>query len=350
MDSSTIETKPWPSGGLEDVPNCPLCGSSSRTLLHRDLTDQVFFVAPGQWTLWRCAQCRSAYLDPRPTEETIGLAYSEYYTHRQDERPPPRTAFERLRLTLANGYRNGRYGTRLAPASRAGHLLARLVPPLGWPVDATYRYLPKRRPAGEQRVLDIGCGNGDWLALIRETGWEPTGVEPDPVAAAQARERGFDVRPSIADWVDTPQSFDFITMSHVIEHVHDPLGLLRAAYDLLRPGGRICVLTPNVDAMGHRIYGRHWRGLEPPRHLILFNRTSLRTALSDSGFSDVRFPGRFYPFREMSDQSRRIQAGHDPYSDAPEAALPPLPGLFQSIRAMAAERTEFLTSVATKTA
>lgn len=343
-----VKDRVWPSDGLEEVHACPLCGSSSRTLLHEGLSDQVFFVAPGRWTLWRCGQCRSAYLDPRPSEETIGLAYGEYYTHRQDERPSPRTAFERVRAALANGYRNGRYGTRLAPAWRAGYLLASLLPPLGWPVDAAYRYLPKRRPADKQHVLDIGCGNGGWLNLIRETGWQISGVEPDPVAAAQARESGFEVRTSVEEWLDTHQSFDFVTMSHVIEHVHDPISLLGAAYNLLRPGGGICVVTPNIDAMGHAIYGRHWRGLEPPRHLVLFNGASLRAALDRSGFCKICFPRRFYPFKEMSDQSRRIQAGHDPYSTASESALSRLPGLFQSIQAMTRGRTEFLTAVAIK--
>jgi SAM-dependent methyltransferase len=249
---------------------------------------------------------------------------------------------------LANGYRNARYGTRLAPASKAGHLLARLLPPLGWPVDATYRYLPRRRPSEEQRVLDIGCGNGDWLALIQETGWQAGGVEPDAIAAAQARDRGFDVRSSVEDWLDSPGSFDFVTMSHVIEHVHDPISLLRAAYDLLRPGGRIFLATPNIDAIGHSLYGRHWRGLEPPRHLVLFNRTSLSAALSRAGFSRVSFPRRFYPFKEMCDQSRRIQAGHDPYGTTSENELSSLPGLLQSARAMAGTRTEFLTALAVR--
>ena len=330
---SALKDRAWPTGGLERVSDGPLCGSRSRTLLHEDLSDQVFFVAPGQWTLWRCAECRSAYLDPRPNEETIGLAYGDYYTHRQEERPSPQTAFQRLRLTLANGYRNALYGTRLAPASAAGYLLARLLPPMGRPVDAAFRYLPKRRVGQKQRVLDIGCGNGDWLALIEATGWEAAGVEPDPVAAARARDRGFEVRSSVEDWLDRPGSFDFVATSQVIEHVHDPLALLRGSYALLRPGGRLYIDTPNIDSLGHDVHGRNWVSLDPPRHLILFTRDSLAEVVTKAGFRDIRFRPPVDAFRKTSLESRRIEAGLDPFADQSSSKLSQRAGLATFLRA-----------------
>ena len=226
----------------------------------------MFFVAPGEWSLWQCGRCRSAWLDPRPNEATIGIAYGRYYTHEEVELPPPRNAFERLRAALGNGYRNRRYGTHLYPASSLGRPLVAILPPLRWRVDVAYRYLPRRPPEINMRVLDIGCGNGAWLKMAREGGWGVGGVEPDPVSREQGRTHGFDVRATITEWLAEPESFDYVTMSHVIEHVHDPLALLRDAYNLLKPGGGIYVDTPNLDALGHGIFGRHWRGLEtaPP--------------------------------------------------------------------------------------
>jgi hypothetical protein len=73
--------EPWPADELEAVDCCPLCGCAERTMLHRDLTDRVFFCAPGGWHLYRCRGCEGAYLDPRPTSESIARAYSSYYTH-----------------------------------------------------------------------------------------------------------------------------------------------------------------------------------------------------------------------------------------------------------------------------
>ncbi len=344
-----LSDEPWPADGLERVPDCPLCGSNSRTLLHEGLADRIFFVAPGRWTMWQCARCRSGWLDPRPTEATIGIAYGRYYTHDEVVRPKPQNAFQRLRAALGNSYRNNRYGTKLSPTSPLGVPLATLLPPLRWPVDVAYRYLPRRPASTAKRVLDIGCGNGAWLEIARDAGWDAAGVEPDDVSREQARAHGFDVRGTMADWLAEPESFDHVTMSHVIEHVHDPLKLLRDSLTLLRPGGGIFIDTPNIDALGHQLYGPHWRGLEPPRHLILFNRTSLSEAVSRSGFQAIRYPRRLYPAQGMSLHSRRIAAGLDPYSEEPSVKLgPPLSAAQRLRSAISQARSEFLTLTATK--
>src|SRR5207249_6934470 len=79
-------------------------------------------------------------------------------------------------------------------------------------------------------------------------------------------------------------SFDAIAMSHVIEHVHDPAGLLRECHRILRPGGLLSVVTPNWSSLGHRYFGRSWRGLEPPRHLQLYTLPTLVRELRQAGF------------------------------------------------------------------
>jgi hypothetical protein len=210
----------WPAEGLESLGACPLCHSTKRRKLHEHLTDVTFFAAPGEWTLWRCLGCRSAYLDPRPNRETIGLAYGEYFTHSLIDPPGPETTMQRIRKNLANGYRNARYGTELTPAWKLGYLVAKLVPSLGKIVDVQFRYLPRASKSGA-RALDIGCGNGAWLSLAKWAGWEVSGVEPDPVALAQGRSHGLDVRPSLGDFEADTAGFDYITLSHVIEHVRN---------------------------------------------------------------------------------------------------------------------------------
>ena len=77
----------WPDNELELLKYCPVCGSRERELLHTGLRDRVFGVAPGDWTLHRCLECQSAYLDPRPTLATIGQAYTNYYTHQTNDHP-----------------------------------------------------------------------------------------------------------------------------------------------------------------------------------------------------------------------------------------------------------------------
>src|SRR5688500_7537323 len=120
-------TSPWPVHGLERVASCPACGAAERELLHGGLTDRLFRCAPGTWTLLRCVGCGSAYLDPRPTEDSILLAYSDYYTH-DDAVGRPVVPLQGLRDSLANGYLNARYATRLQPASRLGPAASALFP------------------------------------------------------------------------------------------------------------------------------------------------------------------------------------------------------------------------------
>jgi 2-polyprenyl-3-methyl-5-hydroxy-6-metoxy-1,4-benzoquinol methylase len=277
-----VELGPWPIDGLQPVPQCPLCGSSERELVHKDMADLVFFCAPGEWTLFRCAQCRSGYLDPVPTPETLGLAYRTYYTHSTNA-PAAVGLIQTLRLSVANGYRNLRFGSNVRPGLRVlGALVPRLVPAWAATIDWDCRHLPKPEPG--MRLLDVGCGNGDFLDFARDCGWNVAGVDLDQKAVEVGRSRGLDVRNGTIEAIGEDEQFDGITIDHVIEHVYDPHALLGACYKRLKPGGWIWVDTPNIDSLGHAEYGPHWAGVDPPRHLILFTPAALTDALSKAGF------------------------------------------------------------------
>lgn len=295
--------EPWPSDGLETVRNCPVCGDGRRELLYADLVDNVFRVAPGKWQLWKCGVCGSAYLDPRPTRDSIYAAYGTYYTHRKPESRDDYESlspFRKLRRRLVNGYTNWRYSTQAQPATALGVAAAFAAPNFKRVLDRHYRHLP-RRPESGGRVLDVGCGDGSFLLLARSCGWDVMGVDPDPKAGSIRR--GFPVRQGGIECLDGESDlFDAITLSHVLEHVHDPVAVLCRCHALLKPRGQLWMETPNIDALGHTRYGRDWRGLEPPRHLVIFNRNSVETALRLADFNAVadrrtRNP-HLYTFRE----------------------------------------------------
>lgn len=143
-------------------------------------------------------------------------------------------------------------------------------------------YLPFIRGG---RLLEVGCGSGAMLELMNRLGWDAEGIDFDPKAVTAARSRGLKVAlGSLEQQGYASESFDAITTSHLIEHVPNPSTLVEKTLELLKPGGRLVVVTPNTASMGSKIFGRTWRGLEPPRHLHIFTRQSLRRLACSAGF------------------------------------------------------------------
>lgn len=309
----------WPADGLEWLGCCPVCASKGRETLYSGLRDIVFGSAPGRWTMHRCLDCGTAYLDPRPDAATIGLAYRNYFTHSGVGRDPvgALTPGQYVARAIANGYRNRRFGTREAPASRFGGCLVPLWPPLRRHLDQSFRCLT-REHAG-RRVLDVGCGGGNFLYWAHAMGCRVAGSDPDPVAVANARAAGLDVREGgIEAFTDCPGQFDVVSFAHVVEHLHDPVGALRLARTLLRPAGTLWLETPNFDSVGRKHYGPVWRGLEIPRHLVLFTPASIRRTLDTLGFRDIRFHRA--NGATVLKESERLAAAHpELVGDAPGA-------------------------------
>jgi len=280
----------WPNIELEYVLSCPVCRSKSRSILYQDLVDDVYLVAPGKWTLYRCSLCHSAYLSPRPKPFYISKAYLNYYTHSSETKHRKRTKSNpliSLRHSIANGYANQRYGTSYQPASFLGEFLGKLVPRIFQIIDIRHRFLPK--PTQGDRILDVGCGNGSFLSIASDAGWQVTGLDPDNSAVLAARKSGLNIYLGHIDELSHMSScFDVITLSHVIEHVHDPSYLLSSLHRLLKDGGLLYLETPNIESCGHKLFGRNWRGIEAPRHLVLFNPRSLAQLLSVHGFDSIK--------------------------------------------------------------
>ena len=341
---------PWPADELEQVPVCPVCGNSAREMYCEGLVDNVFFVAPGRWNLYRCSQCKNAYLDPRPNEASIGKAYEVYYTHGGDTPRPAASASreQRLKQALVNGYLNTRYGTQRQPASKLGALLAGLLPRQKQKRDATFRYLP--RPNAGQTLLDVGCGNGDFLLNARDAGWDVVGIDSDPKAVDVARQRGLNARAGSIDlFAGQSSCFDAITLSHVLEHLHEPKRVVLAVHRLLRPGGVIFVDTPNINSQGAALWGKDWRGLEAPRHLVLFCVTGLVGLLQSAGFVSIEAKRRTAVRKPIYLASLRMQAGKSPYDRLP-SKLPLMMRMKLSCATTGADDDEFLTFLARKAA
>jgi 2-polyprenyl-3-methyl-5-hydroxy-6-metoxy-1,4-benzoquinol methylase len=266
--------------------NCPLCAAPGQTL-YSQLRDRSY-AAPGAWELRECGACQAVWLHPQPIPEDIGLAYQGYYTHHQ---PEPGASWVRSAVwSVWLSYLGARFGYDRgvgAPWKRWLAPLALVHPGGPDDLEAAAMYLPCP-PAGG-RVLDVGCGSGVLLARMKSFGWETCGVEVDANAVAAARARGLDIRHGqLADCAFPENHFDAVHLSHVIEHVYDPAALLRECHRVLKPGGTLVVLTPNTASWGHRRFREAWLNLDPPRHLILFNRRNFRKLAESAGFTISR--------------------------------------------------------------
>lgn len=306
---------------VESVHHCPACGTGGESL-YLGLRDHTFG-APGTWQMSCCPSCTLTWLDPRPTVADIGKVYRTYYTHGvADAGTVFQTHVRGLNLTrrllasvtgsvrrIQDAILAVRFGYR---ALSKGSFDAILVWTLG--------YLPGMSQGASMqvlglharergRVLDIGCGNGVFLARLRALGWETVGHEMDPIAAHFARQNfGLDVREGpLAEAGFKPETFDIVTLSHVIEHVHDPEGLVRQCRALLKPGGKLIILTPNSDGLCHRYFRESWRGLEPPRHIHCFNPRTLRTCVERSDLRVERLETPTRMMRAIWYASRLIQ-------------------------------------------
>jgi 2-polyprenyl-3-methyl-5-hydroxy-6-metoxy-1,4-benzoquinol methylase len=270
------------------VDRCYLCGCEALPL-YTGLHDRLFGTR-GEWNLVQCAnaECRLSWLNPMPLEEDIGHAYALYYTH-DDREQLHATSLQRLYSAAKRGYLGRRYGyyeRAQSLATRLAGLLLYLHPGRRAVVDFSVMWLSNR---AEARLLDIGCGSGAFLANMQHLGWRVEGVDFDAAAAANAARKHVRVHVgSLADQAFPADSFDAVTMSHFIEHVHDPRALLEECVRILRPGGELVIVTPNTRSHGHATYGRNWMHLDPPRHLHLFDPETLATLACSAGLQVTR--------------------------------------------------------------
>jgi len=224
----------------------------------------MLFGAPGSWGVRACLnpECGLAWLDPAPVEEDLHKAYVNYYTHYVDTQKTFRGPL-RFLLSLTR---------RLFRIKAERHKLD-----LMW-----------LHNSASGRLLEIGCGDGERLLGFQRLDWEVEGNDTDPHACKRAEGLGLKIQCGQLTDLGLPSNhFDAVIMNHVIEHLHNPVETLVECRRVLKPGGLLSVVTPNINGFGHRFFGSFWRGLEPPRHLRLYSVRSLARSAQAAGFTSI---------------------------------------------------------------
>jgi SAM-dependent methyltransferase len=208
--------------------------------------DFEYHTSPDAFLAMRCRRCGLIFLNPRPAESELDRIY-----------PPNYHAFDFSAERYGFVYRMRRW----LEARRA----------LSW-----CRGLPS-----DAKILDVGCGDGFHLRLLRDFGtptWTLEGIDASEHAVNAAQRAGLNVRHGRVERAGLPQGhYDLALLIATIEHVSDPVGVLTAVRELLRPGGRVVIVTDNTDTLDFKVsHSRYWGGYHFPRHWNLFNYNTLR--------------------------------------------------------------------------
>lgn len=298
-----MASESWPVDALEVTASCPYCGATERTLAIGDVEDWAFFCAPGLWHYWACAQCHALYLHPRPTSASIGKAYSRYYTHAQPT--GGHGLLSRLKQRVRNESWSQAWSASITPRlglpAWLGWTVAWLKP---WIVEPFGLRQWVQRPKG--MLIDVGCGNGDKLSLAAQLGWTTLGIEMDASAVQAAKAKGLHVEQGGYELLAHYQGqADCVVCSHVLEHVHEPLALLRLLLAALKPQGFLLLSAPNASSHLRDYYEKYWRGLEAPRHLAIPDASWLIEWLRAQGFQCMQVPSYDWDTAVESERMRR---------------------------------------------
>lgn len=236
---------------------CPACGSAEmRTLFHG--TDRLFQTTTNHFEVVECGECRLMRLFPQPTASELSTYYPQNYWFAPGD----------------------------DSISRAEDYYRRLV--LGDHVRFVEAAIAATKAPGP--LLDVGCGGGLFLRLLRERGHRVLGLDFSLEAAHTAWK--INRVPAVCGTLSKPPlpagGFSVITMFHVLEHLYDPVGYVEEAHTLLAADGRLVVQVPNAASWQFLLFGQNWNGIDVPRHLVNFKEKDIVALLEACGFEVLR--------------------------------------------------------------
>ena len=215
--------------------DCPLCNSDN-TLIFFKVDKRIF---GDRFSIAKCGACGVAWTHPLPDADEIASFYPEEYHGKGGKK-----RFNPLM----------EFVVKLTRGKRAAEINKLIGDTPG-------------------KVLDVGCGRGWMLWFMKQDGWEAYGTELSETSATFARETlGLNVQTkNVLDCLFDDESFDVVTLWHVLEHLNDPMPVLKEVQRVLKKDGVLIVEVPNFGGMQARLFGNKWFQLDSPRHLFHFN-------------------------------------------------------------------------------
>lgn len=294
---------------------CDLCGSTESTnfLANRDRC----FNLPGYFKLAECRQCNLVRLYLRPANNFLNYYYPEnqYYSYSPPEDSLPTRRNFRLIRDLLRNLLLRELGYPVYTPLNLHHLRVSSFIPKRLFRRATFGKtgFPHYVPNG--KALDIGCGYGLFLHYLKLLGWDVLGIDNSPQAAKTAKKLfSINVITGELEKIDLKETnFNFINLSHIIEHVQSPTKFLTKVKEHLANDGLAYIETPNIDSFAFDHCRQYWYPLETPRHLWLFSPKTLTELINKCGLAvqslkTMPFVGnyRWYYTYKKEESTKRI--------------------------------------------
>jgi SAM-dependent methyltransferase len=256
---------------------CPGCFSPN---IGYALSCEDFTVSKEVFEVWECSNCTLRFTQNVPDAESIGPYYqsTEYISH-SDTR---------------EGLVNKLYHTVRNYTLKSKRDLIKSI-------------------TGKDRgnLLDIGAGTGAFAFTMQQAGWQVKGLEPDETARANAL-NNYDLSLDTLESLHLLPSntYDAITMWHVLEHVHDLHGYLKTYQRILKDDGKLIIAVPNYTSKDAEQYGEFWAAYDVPRHLYHFSPKSMEVLLESEGFKLHSYKPMWFDSFYVSLLSEQYKTGH----------------------------------------
>lgn len=278
------------------TPYCPVCASTHTEVLWKDV-EKLNNKKQFEYQFLRCSRCNHHFVNPFPDFETICHLYeNNYYSRRCDNRDLYKSLYPRIKVLIAK-HRfalHSELKEKNSPKIDILRLLAIIAELLVGRLVSFSLSRPLSEPLSSI-ILDVGCGNGSWLAFMNSKGYQNLeGNEIDCCSGEYLNQMGIIFH--CGDLMNLnlrEQHYDLIRLEHVLEHVSDPLTYLERIASLLKEKGVIVMTIPTIDSPCFRIANRDWHPLELPRHLNMFSLQSLLSIIDKAGLVVYRY--RYLP-------------------------------------------------------
>lgn len=257
-----------------------ICGSELQGNTYLRAQDKLY--SGDTYKIEKCLSCGFLFTNPRPTEhEIIKFYHSEEYISHYDK---PKSILDRI-------YR----------------LIKRVM------LKRKILLIRKYLETPGKKILDYGCGTGSFVIAAANAGFSSAGYERDDKARMISKQNGAEVLASKNQvFENNTNSFDVITLWHVLEHLHDFPQILKDFYRVLKPGGLIIIAVPIANSADSEHYKEHWAAWDLPRHLLHFTPGTLIKVCNEAGFNLVKRKGM--PFDSfyvslLSEKHKKSKAG-----------------------------------------